>query len=218
VKKTSALLLFLAFFSTALAQWQFGIGFSAVNKATRFSESTLPLGGSTVLSARSPSMLGNESNWFLSSGIALQGGSSGTKCIDINKTTSRLYDNSLVAHTLDIQFGRTLNNWIVLTEALGGHLRVYSGYEENQQGAKEILSNSRVFRYGVGLGVGYQFNEDVKLLLGTRFTRSGSVDYLDLKSIRLLEASTSKVGYTVATSDYSDLFSVGLTFVFICSH
>jgi opacity protein-like surface antigen len=217
MKKILILLVSLAFFSSAFAQWQFGVGFQAVNKAARFSESSLPLGSSTAFSVRTPSLEHCGSDWFLNGGLTLQGGSSGVKCVDINEDISRLYDNRIVAHTVDMRYGRWFNDWIVYSEAIAGHMRIQSAYEEKNKGECDVLSlsNSRVLRYGIGLGVGYQFNDEFKLELSTRFTRSGSVDYLDMDSIRLLEAGTSNVAHTINTSDYSDLISFGLTFVYV---
>jgi opacity protein-like surface antigen len=225
MKKIFTLIVSLAFFSSAFAQWQFGAGLANTNKTARFSSSTFPTGGSMFLSTRSPSFLNSESDWYLNSGLSLEAGSAGMKTIDINNNISRTYDNCLIAHSLDLRFGRWLNDWIVYTEAIGGHYRIHSGYKEiddrlneEDQAEREHLSNSRVFRYGLGLGVGYQFNDEFKLELSTRFTRSGAVDYLDMESVRLLEVGTSSVGHTIKTSDYSDLITFGLTAVFTCWH
>jgi len=226
MKKIFTLVVSLAFFSSAFAQWQFGIGLNNTNKTARFSDASFPTGGSLFFNTRTPSFLNTESSWFLNSGLMLEAGMAGHKTIDINDDISRTYDNCLIAHTLDVRFGRWINDdWIVFSEALGGHYRIHSGYgetdnrlAEEDQADRVHLSDSRVFRYGLGLGVGYQFNDDFKLELSTRFTRSGAVEYLDMESVRLLEVGTNSVGHTIKSSNHSDLITVGLTAVFTCWH
>ena len=210
----------LVFSSSALAQWQNGVGFDVAHKAARFSNGTLPTGWNIYLTLRTPSFLDRSSDWFLNSGLLVGSGSAGMKTIEMNEQVSRSFDNCTVVHTLDMRLGRQFGDWRIFSEALGGHFRIHSNYSEtiihspnNEKYHGDKVADHRLLRYGLGLGAGYQFSDNFKLELTARFTRGGAIGYVSEESVRSLEIGSTSFNNSVIRSNYSDLMTVGLTAV-----